>query len=114
MKIDSTEFGSITINGTTYSHDILFRLSGEIARTASWPIPGTGIGIPMLGLPHCFHRGCRYFRWGVCHRPPCGIACVKVFILPRRVPLPAPLRWIPYSWASSLTGSAKYYNCAQF
>ena len=32
MKIDSTEFGSITINGTTYSHDILIRLSGEAAK----------------------------------------------------------------------------------
>lgn len=30
MKIDSTEFGSITVNGTTYSHDILIRLSGEV------------------------------------------------------------------------------------
>jgi len=30
MKINSTEFGSITINGTSYSHDILIRLSGEV------------------------------------------------------------------------------------
>ncbi|MGA8864540.1 MAG: MTH938/NDUFAF3 family protein [Gallionella sp.] len=32
MKIDSTEFGSITINGKTYSHDILIRSSGEIVK----------------------------------------------------------------------------------
>jgi hypothetical protein len=32
MKIDSTEFGSITINGTTYAHDILIRLSGEVTK----------------------------------------------------------------------------------
>lgn len=32
MKINSTEFGSITINGTTYLHDILIRLSGEVAK----------------------------------------------------------------------------------
>jgi len=32
MKIDSTEFGSITINGTTYVHDILIRLSGEVVK----------------------------------------------------------------------------------
>jgi hypothetical protein len=32
MKIDSTEFGSITINGTTYTHDILIRLSGEVVK----------------------------------------------------------------------------------
>src|SRR5512139_3764974 len=32
MKIDSTEFGSITIDGTTYSHDILIQLSGEVVK----------------------------------------------------------------------------------
>jgi hypothetical protein len=32
MKIDSTEFGSITIKGTTYSHDVLIRLSGEVVK----------------------------------------------------------------------------------
>ena len=32
MKIDSTEFGSITINGTTYGHDILIQLSGEVVK----------------------------------------------------------------------------------
>jgi hypothetical protein len=32
MKIDSTEFGSITVNGTNYSHDILIRLSGEVVK----------------------------------------------------------------------------------
>jgi len=32
MKIDSTEFGSITIDGTLYSHDILIRLSGEVVK----------------------------------------------------------------------------------
>jgi len=32
MKIDSTEFGSITIEGNTYMHDILIRLSGEVVK----------------------------------------------------------------------------------
>jgi hypothetical protein len=32
MKIDSTEFGSITINGSAYPHDVLIRLSGEITK----------------------------------------------------------------------------------
>jgi hypothetical protein len=32
MKIDSTEFGSITIDGTTYPHDVLIHLSGEVAK----------------------------------------------------------------------------------
>jgi hypothetical protein len=29
MKIDSTAFGSITIDGETYSHDVIIRLSGK-------------------------------------------------------------------------------------
>jgi hypothetical protein len=37
MKIDGTEFGSITIDGETYPHDVLIRLSsgrrsGDIQR----------------------------------------------------------------------------------
>ncbi|MBI5437231.1 MAG: hypothetical protein HY937_09025 [Nitrosomonadales bacterium] len=32
MKIDSTEFGNITINSTIYPHDIFIRLSGEVAK----------------------------------------------------------------------------------
>ncbi len=32
MKIDGTEFGSITIDGETYPHDVLIRLSGEIKK----------------------------------------------------------------------------------
>jgi hypothetical protein len=32
MKIDGAEFGSITIDGQTYPHDVLVRLSGEIRK----------------------------------------------------------------------------------
>jgi hypothetical protein len=32
MKINGTEFGSITIAGETYPHDVLIRLSGEIKK----------------------------------------------------------------------------------
>jgi hypothetical protein len=32
MKIDSTEFGSITIAGNTYPYDILIRFSGEVVK----------------------------------------------------------------------------------
>ncbi|HTP64489.1 MAG TPA: Mth938-like domain-containing protein [Geobacteraceae bacterium] len=31
-KIDGTEFGSITIGGKTYDHDVLIRLSGGIEK----------------------------------------------------------------------------------
>ena len=30
MKIESTTFGTIAIDGTTYQHDVVVRLSGEI------------------------------------------------------------------------------------
>jgi len=32
MSIDATEFGSITIDGKTYDHDVIIRLSGKIER----------------------------------------------------------------------------------
>lgn len=32
MPIESTEFGSITINGKTYDHDVIIGLSGEIRK----------------------------------------------------------------------------------
>jgi len=32
MKIDSTDFGSITIDGRTYPHDVLIRISGKIEK----------------------------------------------------------------------------------
>ena len=32
MRIDRTEFGEITIDGKTYEHDVIIRLSGEIVK----------------------------------------------------------------------------------
>jgi hypothetical protein len=32
MPIDQTEFGSITIDGTTYEHDVIIRLAGNVER----------------------------------------------------------------------------------
>ena len=32
MKIESTTFGAITIDGTTYQHDVVVRLSGEVVK----------------------------------------------------------------------------------
>lgn len=32
MKIDGTQFGEITIDGRTYDHDVIIRLSGEIVK----------------------------------------------------------------------------------
>ena len=30
MQIDRSEFGSITIDGNTYEHDVVIRLSGKV------------------------------------------------------------------------------------
>ncbi len=32
MKIDDTEFGSITIAGRTYEHDVVIRLSDKVVK----------------------------------------------------------------------------------
>jgi hypothetical protein len=32
MPIDATEFGAITINGKTYDHDVIIRLSGAVEK----------------------------------------------------------------------------------
>ena len=32
MQIDGSEFGSITINGKTYDHDVVIRLSGKVEK----------------------------------------------------------------------------------
>ena len=32
MRIDATKFGTITIDGKTYEHDVLIRLSGKVER----------------------------------------------------------------------------------
>src|SRR5712691_7417449 len=32
MKIEGTTFGTITIDGKTYEHDVIIRLSGEVAK----------------------------------------------------------------------------------
>jgi hypothetical protein len=37
MKIDSAILGAITIDGTTYEHDVVVRLSGEIVKRKTKP-----------------------------------------------------------------------------
>jgi hypothetical protein len=39
MEIERTTFGTITIDGKTYEHDVIIRLSGEVAKRkkSGWP-----------------------------------------------------------------------------
>jgi len=61
MKIDSTEFGSISINGTAYSHDILIRLSGDVAKRKkklSKKYYGTSHIISRVEAEFIYEKGC--------------------------------------------------------
>ena len=61
MKIDSTEFGSITVNGTTYTHDILIQLSGEVVKRKkklSKQHYGTSHIISLEEAAFVFEKGC--------------------------------------------------------
>jgi hypothetical protein len=44
MKIESTTFGAITIDGTTYQHDVVIRLSGEVVERKKKPITSSKAG----------------------------------------------------------------------
>jgi hypothetical protein len=61
LKIDSTEFGSITIGGTTYSHDILIQLSGKVVKRKkklSKKYYGTSHIISLEEAEFVYEKGC--------------------------------------------------------
>src|SRR5512139_76448 len=61
MKIDSTEFGSITVDGTTYPHDILIQLSGEVVKRKkklSKKYYGTSHIISLEEAEFIYQKGC--------------------------------------------------------
>lgn len=61
MRIDSTAFGSITIDGTVYDHDVLIHLSGEVARRRkklSKKIYGTSHVISLEEARYVYEKGC--------------------------------------------------------
>jgi hypothetical protein len=61
MKIDSTEFGSITVNGTLYTHDILIQLSGEVVKRKkklSKKYYGTSHIISLEEAEFVYEKGC--------------------------------------------------------
>jgi hypothetical protein len=62
MRIDRTAFGEITIDGKTYDHDVIIRLSGEILKRKK------KLSKRLYGTPHVvsedeakfvFEKGCR-------------------------------------------------------
>src|SRR5271165_7206032 len=61
MPIDATEFGAITINGKTYDHDVIIRLSGAVEKRRkrlSKEMYGTSHIISKAEAKFVFEDGC--------------------------------------------------------
>lgn len=61
MKIERTEFGSITIDGKTYEHDVLISMDSKIhkrKKTLSKKVYGTSHIISLAEAEHIFEKGC--------------------------------------------------------
>jgi hypothetical protein len=59
-KIDKTKFGSITIAGTTFDHDVLIRLDGQVKKRKkklSKAIYGTSHTISLAEAEHVYEQG---------------------------------------------------------
>ena len=61
MTIDSTIFGAITIDGKTYEHDVIVRLSGEVVKRKkklSKKLYGTSHVLSEDEAKFLFEKGC--------------------------------------------------------
>ena len=61
MEIESTKFGTITIDGKTYEHDVVIRLSGEVMKRKkklSKKYYGTSHVLSKDEAKFVFERGC--------------------------------------------------------
>jgi len=59
-KIDRTKFGSITIAGTAFDHDVLIRLDGQVKKRKkmlSKAIYGTSHTISLAEAEHVYEQG---------------------------------------------------------
>lgn len=62
VVIDGTSFGSITINGQCYEHDVVITLGGEILKRNKKPAKkkyGTSHKIPLEEAEAIFEEGCK-------------------------------------------------------
>src|SRR6478609_8668833 len=61
MEIESTKFGTITIDGKTYEHDVVIRLSGEVVKRKKKPSKkyyGTSHILSKDEAKFVFEKGC--------------------------------------------------------
>jgi hypothetical protein len=59
-RIDRTQFGSVTIDGKIYEHDVLIRLSGQIKKRKkklSKAVYGTSHTISLAEAKHLYQKG---------------------------------------------------------
>jgi hypothetical protein len=67
MKIEDTKFGTITIDGRTYEHDVVIRLSGDILKRKkklSKKYYGTSHMLSKDEAKFVFEKGCEQFIVG--------------------------------------------------
>ena len=66
-KIDKTKFGSITIEGQKYAHDVLIRLDGQVQKRKkklSKQVYGTSHVISLAEAEHIFEQGAERLIFG--------------------------------------------------
>src|SRR5919198_2339229 len=59
-KIDRTQFGSVTIDGKAFEHDVLIRLGGKVAKRKkqlSKAVYGTSHTISLVEAKHVYQQG---------------------------------------------------------
>jgi hypothetical protein len=59
-RIDGTQFGSVTIDGKVFEHDVLIRLGGEVAKRKkklSKAVYGTSHTISLAEAEHVYQQG---------------------------------------------------------
>jgi hypothetical protein len=67
MKIDKTEFGSITVAGKTYEHDVVVRLSDKVVKRKkklSKRLYGTSHTVSEDEARFVFEKGCEALIFG--------------------------------------------------
>jgi hypothetical protein len=67
MQIEGTTFGSITIEGKTYEHDVIIRLSGEVVKRKkklSKKLYGTSHTLSKDEAKFVFEKGCELLILG--------------------------------------------------
>lgn len=67
MTIERTTFGSITIEGITYEHDVVIDMSGKVhkrKKKLSKDVYGTSHIISLAEARHVYEKGCEYLVIG--------------------------------------------------